>query len=37
MVEVLENALKGKETANFEFPLYTKSGRAAPYGPPRLP
>ena len=26
VVEVLENALKGKETANFEFPLYTKSG-----------
>ena len=25
--EVLENALGGKETANFEFPLYTKDGR----------
>ena len=24
--EVLEKALKGKETANFEFPLFTKSG-----------
>ena len=23
---MLENALKGKETANFEFKLYTKSG-----------
>jgi hypothetical protein len=22
--EVLDNALKGKETANFEFPLFTK-------------
>ena len=26
LVEVLDNALKGKETANFEFPLYTKAG-----------
>ena len=26
VVEVLDNALKGKETANFEFPLYTKAG-----------
>ena len=26
VVEVLENALKGKETANFGFPLYTKAG-----------
>jgi PAS domain S-box-containing protein len=25
VVEVLDNALRGKETANFEFPLYTKS------------
>ncbi|EKX46591.1 hypothetical protein GUITHDRAFT_45786, partial [Guillardia theta CCMP2712] len=25
--EVLENALKGRGTANFEFPLYTKDGR----------
>eukprot|EP00966_Prymnesium_polylepis_P197489 4576478-Prymnesium_polylepis.1 len=25
VVEVLQNALGGKETANFEFPLYTKS------------
>ena len=25
--EVLQNALGGKETANFEFPLYTKDGR----------
>ena len=24
--EVLQNALRGKETANFEFPLYTKDG-----------
>ena len=24
MKEVLDNALKGRETANFEFPLYTK-------------
>ena len=24
-MEVLDNALKGKETANFEFPLYTKA------------
>ena len=26
VVEVLQNALKGKETANFEFPLYSKKG-----------
>ena len=26
VVEVLENALRGKETANFGFPLYTKAG-----------
>ena len=25
--EVLQNALRGKETANFEFPLYTKDGK----------
>ena len=25
--EVLQNALRGTETANFEFPLYTKDGR----------
>ena len=25
--EVLDNALAGKETSNFEFPLYTKSGK----------
>jgi len=25
--EVLQNALEGKESANFEFPLYTKDGR----------
>ena len=25
VVEVLDNALRGKETANFEFPLYTKA------------
>ena len=25
-MQVLENALKGKETANFEFPVYTKGG-----------
>ncbi|MBC2717115.1 MAG: PAS domain S-box protein [Desulfobacteraceae bacterium] len=25
--EVLDNALKGKQAANFEFPLYTKSGQ----------
>ena len=24
VMEVLDNALKGRETANFEFPLYTK-------------
>ena len=24
-MEVLDNALRGKETANFEFPLYTKA------------
>ena len=24
--EVLDNALKGTETANFEFPLFTKQG-----------
>jgi len=23
--EVLDNALKGQQTANFEFPLYTKN------------
>ena len=25
--QVLDNALKGKETANYEFPLFTKDGR----------
>ena len=25
--EVLDNALRGEETANYEFPLYTKDGR----------
>jgi len=25
--EVLDNALKGKETANYEFPLFTKGGK----------
>jgi hypothetical protein len=25
--EVLDNALQGKETANFEFPLFTKDKR----------
>ena len=25
--EVLDNALKGKETANYEFPLFTKDGK----------
>ena len=25
--EVLQNALKGKETANFEFPLYSRDGQ----------
>eukprot|EP00960_Hanusia_phi_P006330 181599-Hanusia_phi.AAC.1 len=25
--QVLDNALKGNETANFEFPLYTKDER----------
>ena len=25
--KVLDNALKGKETANFEFPLFAKSGK----------
>jgi PAS domain S-box-containing protein len=25
--KVLDNALKGKETANYEFPLFTKSGK----------
>ena len=27
MKEVLDNALQGRETANFEFPLYTKNRR----------
>ncbi len=27
MKEVLDNALQGRETANFEFPLYTKDQR----------
>lgn len=27
MKEVLDNALQGRETANFEFPLYTKDRR----------
>ena len=40
--EVLDNALNGQETANFEFPLITKTGaridvRADPLSPPPLP
>ena len=36
VVEVLDNALKGKETANFEFPLYTKEGTRGKHASERV-